>query len=203
MSIMVHDPGLAVGDSLVGTSTDDILAKLTPAAAALFTKIQNATPAQINWPATPARAHGAEIAACSSFLKTTSLARALGVATIPEYANTAPGPTDIVTLESTALSKAGFIDCGAEVSASARAGFYLLLNNAAVVDRIAASLGPDSQEHVGKLSNQVGAEKTVSNCSSTQTACDLWFTLGDDAIFVSSTSSDSTAIAKAIIDQAR
>ncbi|MCU1330519.1 MAG: hypothetical protein JWN34_5889, partial [Bryobacterales bacterium] len=47
VSIMLHDPGLGVGDSLVGSSADDIFAKLGPAANALFSRVKNATPAQL------------------------------------------------------------------------------------------------------------------------------------------------------------
>ncbi|TFC52913.1 hypothetical protein E3O49_00745 [Cryobacterium shii] len=203
MSVMVHDPGFGVGDSLVGSSQEDIFAKLNPAASAVFSTIANATPAQLDWPATPARASDPLVEPCSSFLKAPALATALGVATVGEYADSAALPSDIVSLDSVALTDAGFVDCFAEAGFDARASFVLALDNAAIVDRIAAGLGPNSDEHLDRLMGQTGSEKAVSNCVAGRPNCDLWFSLGADAIFVSSISSDSKAIAQAIIAQAR
>ena len=58
-------------------------------------------------------------------------------------------------------------------------------------------------EQLDTLEGQTGAEKGVSTCSADRAACELWFSLGVDAIYVSSFSSDSRAIAEAIIAQAR
>lgn len=203
VSIMVHDPGFGVGDSLVGSSQDDIFAKLAPAATALFSTLANATPGQLDWPATLARATDPTADACSSFLKPAALANALGVATIGEYADPADLPSDFVSLESVALGDAGFVTCSAEAGFDARASFVLALDNASIVDRIVAGLGPKSAEHLESLEGQTGGEKAVSNCGDGRPGCELWFSLGVDAIYVSSSSSDSKAIAEAIIAQAR
>jgi hypothetical protein len=203
VSIMLHSPGSTTGDPLAETSEGEVFAQLAPAAAALFATVQKATTAQLDWPATLARTPNPEIEPCSSFLKAPALAHALGVPSIGDYASDAPLPNDIVSLETTALRHAGIVHCTAGIDGSARADFVLLTNNAAIVDRIATGLASESALHAGQLPNQTGTETTVSNCSSDRTACDLWFTLGRDAIYVSSASSDSMAIATAIIDQAR
>ena len=203
VSIMMHGAGSNTGDPLAGTTEGEVFAKLVPAAAALFGTVQKATTAQLDWPATPARTLSPEVEPCSSFLKAPALAQALGVPSVGDYASDAPLPNEIVSLESTALRHAGAVRCTAGTDGSARADFVLLTNNAAIVGRIATGLTPDSAEHAAKLPNQTGTETTVSNCSSDRTACDLWFTLGADAIYVSSVSSDSMAVATAIIDQAR
>ncbi|MDY7540983.1 MULTISPECIES: hypothetical protein [unclassified Cryobacterium] len=203
VSITVHDPGFGVGDSLVGTTEDDVFAKLAPAATALFTTVQEATTAQFDWPATPARTSSPEVEPCSSFLKAHALAQALGVPSIGDYASDAPRPNQVVSLESTALRQAGIVHCTAGTDSSALADFDLLTNNAAIVDRIAAGLAPDSTLHAAPLPNQTGTEMTVSACSSVRTFCDLWFSLSADAIYVALGSTDPTAIATAIIDQAR
>jgi hypothetical protein len=67
--ITVMDPGLGIGESLVGTSDDDVLAKLTPAATALFATVRHATSAQLDWPNTKGRAGDSRIDPCASFLK--------------------------------------------------------------------------------------------------------------------------------------
>ena len=204
VSVMVHDPGLGVGDSLVGASSDDVLAALTPAAAAVFATINDATAEQLAWPATRGREASPGVDVCTSFLKTPALASALGVASVGEYEVAAPDPRDIVTLQSTAQVEAGFVSCVAESSEEfARADFVLLLDNAPIVDRITAGLTADSPEQLDTLEGQTGAEKAVSTCSADRAACELWFSLGVDAIYVSSFSSDSPAIAEAIIAQAR
>ena len=204
VSVMVHDPGLGVGDSLVGASSDDVLAALAPAAAAVFSTIRDATPEQLAWPATRGREASPGVDVCTSFLKTPALASALGVASVGEYEVAAPDPRDIVTLQSTAQVEAGFVSCVAESSEEfARADFVLLLDNAPIVDRITAGLTADSPEQLDTLEGQTGAEKAVSTCSADRAACELWFSLGVDAIYVSSFSSDSRAIAEAIIAQAR
>lgn len=204
VSVMVHDPGLGIGDSLVGASSDDVLAALTPAAAAVFATISDATPEQLAWPATKGREASPGVDVCASFLKTPALASALGVASVGDYEVAAPDPRDIVTLQSTAQVEAGFVSCVAESSEEfARADFVLLLNNASIVDRVAANLTTDSPEQPDTLEGQTGSEKAVSTCAADRTACELWFSLGVDAIYVSSISSDSRAIAEAIIAQAR
>jgi len=201
VSVMVHDPGLGIGDSLVGASSDDVLAALAPAAAAVFQAVQDATPAQLAWPATTSGPSGSGVEACASFLKTPALANALGVASIGDYQLDTEGP--IVSFESTAIRAAGFVRCTAESDDFARADFVILIDGAAIVDRIAGSLTADSPERVDALPNQTGAETAVSNCAADRLACELWFSIGVDAIYVSSISSDSGAIATAIIDQAR
>ena len=203
VSILVHDPGFGVGDSLVGSSQDEIFAKLAPAATSLFSTLAGATPAQLDWPGTPARASDPSVEACSSFLKSPALANALGVATVGEYADAVDLSSDIVSLESVALEDAGFVTCSAEAGFDARASFVLALDNASIVDRIAAGLGPKSAEHLDTLDGQTGSEKAVSNCGDGRPGCDLWFSLGVDAIYVSSISSDSKAVAEAILAQAR
>jgi hypothetical protein len=201
VSVMVHDPGLGIGESLVGASSDDVLAALTPAAAAVFQTVQDATAAQLAWPATIGRPSGSDVEACASFLKTPALATALGVASIGDYQPDIDGP--IVSFESTAIRAAGFVSCSAESEDFARADFVILLDGAAIVDRIAGSLTAGGPEQIDALPNQTGAETAVSNCAADRLACELWFSLGVDAIYVSSISNDSGAIATAIIDQAR
>lgn len=203
VSILVHDPGLGIGDSLVGATSDDVLAALTPAAAALFATIRDATPEQLAWPATKGREPSAGVEVCASFLKTPALASALGVASIGDYEAAVPDPREIVTLESTAQVEAGFVSCMAESDEFARADFVLLLDNAALVDRIAAGITADSPEQLDSLAVQTGSEAAVSTCSPDRTACEIWFSLGVDAIYVTSFSSNSRAIAEAIIAQAR
>ena len=203
VSIMVHDPGFGVGDSLVGSSQDDIFAKLAPAAEALFSTVANATAGQLDWPAVPAGTAGPTAEACSSVLEPAALANALGVTTIGEYADSADVASDLVSVESIAAGDAGFVTCSAEAGFDARANFVLALGNASIVDRIAAGLGPQSAGHLDALEGQTGGEKAVSNCDDDHPMCDLWFSVGTDAIYVALGSSDPTAIAEAIIAQAR
>jgi len=197
--IMVHDPGLGVGDSLIGTESD-IWEKLGPAAAALFSILAGATPSQLAWPAAIGRTASPGVEPCRSFLKASSLAHALGVARVSDYLTETQG---IGAIEEAAERRAGFVRCSVELDSGAREGFVLALDNASVMDRIETSLGTTSALHADTLVGQVAGEKVVSTGGGTRPDyCDLWFLLGRDAINVSQ-STHAKAIAEVIIAQAR
>lgn len=198
VTIMVNDPGLGVGDGLVGASTDEVLEKLTPATAALFQAIADATPAQLAWPATPGRAASPNVEICQSFLPADTLAQAVGADSVGEYSSTSGR---IGAFGEAAIDSAGFVECTAEFGSGQSDGFVLALDNAAILERIASHLGPDNPLHADTVEGQVDGETAVSTCDDTRLNCLLWFSLGTDAIFVNSL--NSKAIAEAIIARAR
>lgn len=203
---MVHDSGFGIGRSLVGSTTDEIFAQLTPAATTLFSAVASATPAQLVWPTTPARAVDPRIEPCSSYLKIPALAAALGAGSIDDYGSQ-PDPNDpervIYSIESVADRDAGFVHCSAEAGFDVRGSFTVALDNAAIVDRLASGISPTSALHLETLENLPATETAVSDCDTAErSSCQIWFSMGVDAVYVSRGTTDPKAVAEAIIAQA-
>ncbi|WP_162942641.1 hypothetical protein [Cryobacterium soli] len=205
VSIIVHVPSQAGGFAGIASTSEGVFAKLTPAATAVFSSIANASAAQISWPSSPGRPINPVVDICSSFLQKTDLSMALGVPGGAEYQTHVEGPSDRAPfrLRVAALERTHFVTCTADAGDNARLTFTLMLDNAALVNDMAEHLAPPGALHLEPLELQVNDETAVSNCVDGIPDCDLWFTLGSDAIYVASTSTDSRAVADSILAQAR